>query len=154
MTVIKDTEKNFREFFKTFFLAHAKTAAIVACVTTSVTTIAVGIIFQIPALIYGLCVATSIFCVAIAAYYWKFRKDKNINSPPNFETPIPMKAPPPEEKIGSQQESSSQHLSAKEAESIQPAQEQVSTALIKDLIKPSKFNLKDFNGHCYLNATF
>ncbi|MDR1437735.1 MAG: hypothetical protein LBI69_01600 [Puniceicoccales bacterium] len=49
-----------------------------------------------PALIYGLCVAVSIFCVVIAAYYWKFRKDNDINSPSNLETFISMEAPYPE----------------------------------------------------------
>ncbi|MDR1437698.1 MAG: hypothetical protein LBI69_01405, partial [Puniceicoccales bacterium] len=98
MAAVEHTENNFHEFPKNLFPANGKTAVIVAGATISITTIAAGIIFQMPALIYGLCVALSIFCVVIAVYYWKFRKDKNADSPSNFKTSIPLEAPHPEEE--------------------------------------------------------
>ncbi|MDR1437649.1 MAG: ubiquitin carboxyl-terminal hydrolase [Puniceicoccales bacterium] len=42
--------------------------------------------------------------------------------------------------------------SAEEAESIQLEKTQISTASLKNLIKPSKFNLRNCNNHCYLNV--
>ncbi|MDR1437648.1 MAG: ubiquitin carboxyl-terminal hydrolase [Puniceicoccales bacterium] len=169
----------FREFSKTLFPAALKIAVIVSCVTISIATIAAGIILQMPTFIYGLCVAVSIFCVVIAAYYWKSKndkntdsssssetsisteaplfegeiskhdslvEDKNINLPPIDEIPIPVEAPPPEE--GTSEHDSSEE----EMESIQLHQDQIPTASFADLISPSKFNLENYNNHCYLNA--
>ncbi|MDR1438256.1 MAG: hypothetical protein LBI69_04345, partial [Puniceicoccales bacterium] len=140
MAVVEHTGKNFRGFLKNFFPAHTKAALIVAGATISITTIAAGIIFQMPALIYGLCATASIFCVVIAVYYWKFRKDKNADSPSNFKTSIPLKAPHPEEETSSHNPLAKEveSIQLQDAELIQPCEEQISIAPIKDLIKPSK----------------
>jgi ubiquitin C-terminal hydrolase len=43
-------------------------------------------------------------------------------------------------------------IQLQDAELIQPCEEQISIAPIKDLIKPSKFNLRNFKNHCYQNS--